>query len=166
MTIPDTPWLSEQQQQVWRDFLQLTGTLTEHLDRELRTDAGMPHSYYQVLAMLSEAPDRTLRMADLAAAAWSSPSRMSHAVTKLERLGWVERRPAPGDGRGQLATLTTSGHEVLSGAASGHARSVRRILFDDLNPELLEAFGVICRRALTRLAEAPLVTAEHHHRGD
>lgn len=159
MTYDDTPWLSEEQQQVWRDFLQLTGTLTEHLDRELRTEAGMPQSYYQVLAMLSEAPDRTLRMTDLATVAWSSLSRMSHAVTKLERLGWVERSPAPGDGRGQLVTLTDSGRRVLEDAAPSHVRSVRRILFEDLDPDLLEAFGAVCTRALTRLAETPSAAA-------
>lgn len=152
MTTSDDPWLSDRQQQVWRAYLKLTGTLNEHLARELRRDAGLPPTYYLVLAMLSEAPDRSLRMTELAAAAWASPSRMSHAVDRLEEAGWVERIPAPDDGRGQLATLTDAGYRKLVEAAPGHARAVREILFDGLNPELLAAFGEICDRALSELA--------------
>ncbi len=152
-TTRDEPWLSDREQQVWRSFLELSGTLTEHLDRELRRDAGIPHTYYQVLAMLSEAPGRALRMSDLAAAAWASPSRMSHAVDRLQEAGWVERRPAPGDGRGQIAVLTEAGHRKLAEAAPDHARTVRAILFDPLGPELLDAFAEICRSALQQLAD-------------
>lgn len=133
--------------------MQLTGTLTDYLDRQLRRDAGIPLTYYQVLAMLSEAPDRQLRMADLAAAAWSSPSRMSHAVDRLEEAGWVIREPAPGDGRGQIAQLTDAGRQQLAAAAPGHARAVRAVLFDALEDDRLRAFGDVCRGALSRLAE-------------
>lgn len=148
MTTSDSPWLSDDEQRVWRAYLQLSGMLTEHLDRELRRDAGLPHTYYQVLAMLSEAPNRSLRMTDLAAAAWASPSRMSHAVDRLQEAGWVERTPAPGDKRGQLATLTDDGYRKLAEAAPGHARAVKAILFQDLDPELLATFGEVCVRAL------------------
>lgn len=152
--MPGEPWLSAQQQRVWRCYLQLTGALTDRLDRDLRRDADMPHTYYLVLAMLSEAPDRSLRMADLANAAWSSPSRMSHAVDRLEEAGWVERRRAEGDRRGQIATLTEAGYRRLVAAAPSHARSVRRIMFDPLSPELLDAFERICGLALAQLSDS------------
>lgn len=152
MTTPDDPWLSEAQQQVWRSYLQLSGMLTEYLTRELRRDASLPHTYYLVLAMLSEAPDRSLRMTELAAAAWASPSRMSHAVDRLQEMGWVERTPTPDDKRGQLATLTDAGYRKLVQAAPGHAQAVKEILFEGLSPELLAAFGEICDRALSELA--------------
>lgn len=153
MAAPDDPWLSDEQQQVWRSFLQLTGALTEHLDRQLRRESGLPHTYYQVLAMLSEAPDRRLRMSDLAAAARSSPSRMSHAVDRLVEAGWVIRQPAPGDRRGQIAILTDTGYQTLTAAAPDHARTVRSILFDQLSPDQLRTFGEICRSALFRLTD-------------
>lgn len=149
--MPDEPWLSDEQQRVWRAFLQLSGSLQERLDRDLRRDTDMPHAYYLVLAMLSEAPDRALRMTQLAEAAWSSPSRMSHAVDRLQEAGWVERRRYPGDRRGQVAVLTDAGFEKLVAAAPGHAETVRRILFDPLSPELLSAFGKVCDLALARL---------------
>jgi DNA-binding MarR family transcriptional regulator len=145
------PWLSDDEQRVWRAYLQLSGMLTEHLDRELRRDAGIPHTYYQVLAMLSEAPGRCLRMTELAAVAWASPSRMSHAVDRLQEAGWVEREPAPDDKRGQVARLTDAGLAKLTAAAPGHAAAVRSILFDPLSPRLLAAFGEVCTRALDRL---------------
>jgi DNA-binding MarR family transcriptional regulator len=149
----DEPWLSDQQQRVWRSFLQLTGALNERLDRDLRRDVQMPMAYYLVLAMLSEAPGRSLRMSELAGAVWSSPSRMSHAVDRLEEAGWVERRRATGDRRGQVATLTAAGYRQLLDAAPSHAASVRRIMFDSLTPELLDAFGEICSRALAQLGD-------------
>lgn len=153
MTTRDTPWLSAEEQQVWRAYLQLSGMLTEYLDRELRRDAGLPHTYYQVLAMLSEAPGRCLRMTELAAVSWASPSRMSHAVDRLQEAGWVERAPAPDDKRGQIATLTDAGFAKLTDAAPGHAAAVRAILFDPLSPPLLAAFGSVCRSALEALAQ-------------
>ena len=151
MTTKADPWLSDDEQRVWRAYLQLSGMLTEHLDRELRRDAGMPHTYYQVLAMLSEAPERCLRMTDLAAATWASPSRISHAIDRLQEAGWVNREPAPDDKRGQVARLTDAGLAKLTAAAPGHAAAVRSILFDPLNPQLLAAFGEVCHRALDRL---------------
>src|SRR5690625_2813685 len=99
-----SPWLSDEQQRAWRSYLELSGTLNEQLDRELRTAAGLPLTYYQVLAMLSEAPGRSLRMTELADACWSSRSRISHACDRLEEAGWVRRSPAPDDKRGQIAT--------------------------------------------------------------
>lgn len=151
MSAGTEPWLSPDEQRVWRGYLQLVGMLTEHLDRELRRDADIPHTYYQVLAMLSEAPGRSLRMTELAAVSWASPSRMSHAVDRLQEAGWVTRRRAPDDKRGQIATLTDAGYAKLTEAAPGHAAAVRAILFEPLDPDLLAAFGEICTRALDRL---------------
>src|SRR5439155_26236556 len=105
-------WLDAEEQRTWRAFLGATKLLFEQLDRELQRDAGMPHAYYEILVVLSEAPRRTLRMSDLAARARSSRSRLSHAVAKLEAQGWIRRRPCPDDRRGQLAELTDAGLSV------------------------------------------------------
>lgn len=94
----------------------------------------MPHGYYVILVALSEAPDRTMRMSELASATGSSPSRLSHAVTRLEENGWVRRGPCASDRRGALARLTDAGMAVLGVAAPGHVDGVRRHLFDRLTP--------------------------------
>src|SRR4051794_4568835 len=100
--------------------------LFQQLDGELQRDAGLPLAYYQALAMLSEAPDRTLRMSALAQQTWSSRSRLSHAVDRLEEKGWVRRLTCPGDRRGAYAQLTDAGYAVLNAAAPAHVESVRR----------------------------------------
>jgi DNA-binding MarR family transcriptional regulator len=94
----------------------------------------MPHAYYQVLAMLSEAPDRTLRMSQLAEQTTSSASRLSHAVARLEEKGWVRRDKHPTDRRGSLAVLTDDGWQAVVAAAPGHVAAVRQVLFDRLAP--------------------------------
>ena len=148
------PWLDPHEQCTWRAFLQVTQRLGEQLDRDLQHQAGMPLAYYQILAMLSEAPERTLRMSELAERTWSSRSRVSHAVDRLEENGWVRRVGCPSDKRGSFAVLTDAGFDVLASAASGHVASVRRPLFDQLTPEQLRQLGQIAR-ALSTLAPQP-----------
>ena len=128
-----THWLDDDEQRAWRAFLRAAARIDEALDRQLQRDSGMPHTYYQVLAMLSESPGRSLRMSELAALTTSSPSRLSHAVARLEEKGWVRRDPHPTDRRGAVAVLTEQGWEVLVAAAPGHVEAVRRAVFDRLN---------------------------------
>jgi DNA-binding MarR family transcriptional regulator len=142
------PWLSEEQQRVWRAFIRMSGQLWDCVERDLQTAAGMPHGYYLILAMLSEAPDRSLRMNQLARVVWSSQSRVSHAVARLEETGWVHRSPSPGDRRGQIATLTDEGWERLIEVAPSHAETVRSVIFDPLSDEQLAAFGDVCNTVL------------------
>jgi DNA-binding MarR family transcriptional regulator len=148
-------WLDPEEHAAWLSFLATVSLLEAALDRQLQRDAGMPHAYYQILAMLSEMPERSLRMTDLAAITQSSQSRLSHAVAKLERNGWVRRRPCPFDRRSTLAELTDEGFTALAAAAPGHVRSVRENLFDLISPEQVRQLREICGAALTRLTDVP-----------
>ncbi|MFC5995508.1 MarR family winged helix-turn-helix transcriptional regulator [Pseudonocardia hispaniensis] len=150
-----TRWLDSDERRAWLSFLAMVSLLEAALDRQLQRDAGMPHAYYRILAMLSEVPDRTLRMSDLASITHSSQSRLSHAVARLERNGWVRRRPCPDDGRSTLAELTSVGYSVLAAAAPGHVHCVRENLFDVLTAEQIGQLHDICQAALARLAAAP-----------
>ncbi|MFI7643862.1 MarR family winged helix-turn-helix transcriptional regulator [Nonomuraea sp. NPDC049400] len=145
-------WLSEDEQRAWRAFGAATRLLTERLDRELQA-AGMPLTYYELLAMLSEAPDRTLRMTELAKWTRSKPSRISHAVGKLEQAGWVRREHYAADRRGWLAVLTDEGFEALQAAAPRHVASVRDNLIDVLTPEQLRQLEEISRTLLDHLGD-------------
>jgi DNA-binding MarR family transcriptional regulator len=144
-------WLQPDEQRTWRAFLAASHQLWDQLDRELQHEAGLPMAYYQVLAMLSEAPNRTLRMSDLAEQTWSSRSRLSHAVDRLEERGWVRRISCPSDRRGALAELTEEGQAVLDAAAPSHVESVRRHLFDQLEPTQIAALGEISQAIADRL---------------
>jgi DNA-binding MarR family transcriptional regulator len=129
-----TRWLDDEQQATWRAYLEATSMLTEAIATQLQIDSGLPHTYYEILVQLSEAPDRSLRMSELAARALSSRSRLSHAVARLAEHGWVERVDCPTDRRGQIAHLTDAGFAVLEAAAPGHAERVLSGLFDPLSP--------------------------------
>ena len=144
-------WLADDEQCAWRAYLEATQRLFEQLDRELQHEVGMPLAYYQILAMLSEAPEHTLRMSDLAQLTWSSRSRLSHAVDRLEEKGWVERQSCPSDKRGAFARLTEAGWQVLEAAAPSHVTSVRRLVFDQLSAEEVAAFGALSRKIAERL---------------
>lgn len=129
-----TRWLDPDEQRTWRAFLTASRALMETLDRELQRDAGMPHAYYEILVRLSEAPQRRLRMSELAEASGSSRSRLSHAVSRMEAAGWVRREECPTDRRGQIALLTEEGFATLAAAAPAHVEGVRQHLFDALTP--------------------------------
>ena len=148
-------WLSDEEQDAWRAFLFAVRRLGEQLDRELQRDAGMPHTYYEILVALSEEPDRTLRMSRLAELTRSSRSRLSHAISRLEDLGWVSRCPTPTDKRGAMARLTHDGFKVLAAAAPGHVESVRRHLVDKLTPEEFAELGRISAKILEGLDDPP-----------
>lgn len=148
-----TRWLDDDEQRTWRAYLAMSRRLPEALDRQLRRDAGMPHAYYVVLAMLSEAPGRALRMSQLAEQTSSSPSRLSHAVARLEERGWVRRERAAQDARGSLAVLTDAGMDVVVATAPGHVAAVRRTLFDVITPQQRQALEDICTSVLAAIDE-------------
>jgi DNA-binding MarR family transcriptional regulator len=135
----------------WLPLITLVTRLPQALDRQLRGDAGISHVYYQLLAMLSAAPDRQLRMGELARTTGISLSRLSHAVAALETRGWVTRCAAGGDGRGQLAQLTAAGQQLLDRTAPGHADEVRRLVFDALTTEEVDQLGQLARKLLGNL---------------
>lgn len=141
-------WLSEREQEVWRAFMAAFLGLTDQLARQLQRDARMPHAYYEILVALSEAPERTLRMSELAGRRGSSRSRLSHAVARLEEAGWVRRNECPTDRRGSFAVLTDEGFAALAAAAPGHVTEVRERLFDRLTPEQVEQLGEISKAIL------------------
>lgn len=161
MTARPTPrWLDGDERRVWLAWVFATRLLWDELERDLQRDAGMPFSYYEILVMLSESPDRTLRMSELADATQSSRSRASHAVARLEELGWVERKSCNVDRRGSYAVLTRAGFAALKAAAPSHVESVREHLFDQLSPEQQAQLREICDTLLDHLL--PIVSA----RGD
>jgi DNA-binding MarR family transcriptional regulator len=150
--VDEDRWLGSEELTAWMSYVAATTLLESALDRQLQRDSGMPLAYYQILAMLSEVPGRTLRMSDLAAITQSSQSRLSHAVTRLECRGWINRTPCPDDRRSTLATLTTAGFEALQAAAPGHVRTVRGHLFSHLSCEQVQQLHDICRSILDGLA--------------
>ncbi|MDQ6657844.1 MAG: MarR family winged helix-turn-helix transcriptional regulator [Actinomycetota bacterium] len=142
------PWLTDRQQQTWRSFLAMWRMLEDNIERDMQQHGGIPLAYYLIMSMLSESPNRQLRMNRLAEVVGFSQSRLSHAVARLEELGWLQRQQAAADKRGQIAVLTGDGFRQLVAVAPLHAETVRSIMFDPLSDAQLEAFEELCRTIL------------------
>jgi DNA-binding MarR family transcriptional regulator len=143
--------LTDDEQRTWRRFGAVVTLLPAALESHLQRDAGLTHFGYWVLAMLSEAPGRSLRMSELALLANGSQSRLSHLVSRLEERGWVHRERVGEDGRGYVAVLTDAGLDKIVAAAPGHVEEVRRLVFDLLTPEQVEALDGICAAILGKI---------------
>ncbi|MFI8188289.1 MarR family winged helix-turn-helix transcriptional regulator [Streptomyces sp. NPDC085946] len=148
-----TRWLTPEEQRAWRAYLAASLLLEDALDRQLQQDAGMPHLYYSILAALSESSGRRLRMTDLAERLKITRSRLTYAVTRLERDAMVRREACPSDRRGSVAALTDEGLAVLERAAPGHVETVRTSLFDHLSAEQVGQLEEICSGVVRALGE-------------
>jgi DNA-binding MarR family transcriptional regulator len=137
----DVRWLSSDQQRWWRAYRDGTARLLDVLGHELEEDSGLSLGEYEVLVRLSEAPDRTLRMSELAGELAHSRSRLTHTIRRMENAGLVERTPCLEDARGVNCTMTAVGWARLVDAAPAHVESVRDHLVDVLTPEQLAALG-------------------------
>jgi DNA-binding MarR family transcriptional regulator len=148
---PETPWLTGAQQRSWRAFLGGVTVLMDRLDRDLRTRHGLSLSEYEILVRLSEAPDHTMRMAELADRVALSRSRLTHTVTRLETAGILRRERCDEDGRGVQAVLTDDGVQLLNQAADTHVRGVQDHLIAHASSQELRAIGAVMERVLTDL---------------
>lgn len=128
------PWLDRDERLTWLAVNALLVALPASLESQLGQDADLTYFEYTVLAALSEQPDGTLRMSQLALLANGSLSRMSHVARRLEKRGYLRRRPLPDDARIILAVLEPAGRAAVEAVAPTHARHVRTILFDRLEP--------------------------------
>jgi DNA-binding MarR family transcriptional regulator len=148
-------WLDPEEQRTWLALLAAINLLDEELDRQLQRDAGMSHTYYMVLAALSDSPGRRMRMSDLASINHASQSRLTHAVNRLVAAGWVRREKCTGDRRVVYAILTDEGYQVLKAAAPGHVEAVRATLFDQLTPEQVRQLREISETLWARRGGSP-----------
>lgn len=144
-------WLTDDELTAWLRLIALAELLPSRLDTQLRRDWALTHFEYQVLAMLSEAPERTLRMSWLAQRTQATLPRLSHVARRLEGRGLLVRRPSQTDARATDATLTDAGMEVIVAAAPGHVTLVREEVFDALTPEQVGQLSEICTAILDRL---------------
>jgi DNA-binding MarR family transcriptional regulator len=141
------PWLTAAQQRVWRTYLLGSARLSDTLDADLRR-FGIDLGEYEILVCLEEAPDRRVRMSELADAVHQSRSRLTHTVARMERHGLVARVDCPTDRRGVWAELTPAGLELLTRAAPCHVAAVRRTFVEAVGPDDYAAIGRAFRRIL------------------
>lgn len=162
----DSVGLDDREMSAWVRLAAVLELFPGVLDTQLRRDAGLMHFEYFVLAMLSEAPKRTLRMSALAAQTNSTPPRLSHVVKRLEDRGLVQRLPCPEDARATNARLTAEGWRTVREAAPGHAATVREMVFDALTPAQVAELTGITEAILTRLDPGGAMSATYHRYDD
>jgi DNA-binding MarR family transcriptional regulator len=144
-------WLSRDEEAAWRAIAQVIVKLPWALECQLQRDAGLSFLEYHVLARLSEDPDHTLRMSELAMLTNASLSRLSHLVKRLESRGLVRREADPADGRFTNAILTKAGYKLLVASAPGHVTRVRSLVIDALSSAELRQLHDASERLLARI---------------
>src|ERR671916_3303418 len=147
----EVQWLDARERAAWLRLVAVLELLPAALDAQLNRDEGLTLFEYFCLAMLSEAPDRTLRMTALAARTNATLPRLSRVISGLERAGLVARQPCPGDRRATNAVLTPAGWDKIVQAAPGHVSAVREFVIDALTPAQLAQLGRAAERMLARL---------------
>ena len=156
----DVRWLTAKEERVWRRWLTLNARLSATLQRELQDDAGLSMPDYEVLVHLTDSPEGRVRVTDLARLLQWERSRVSHHVTRMESRRLVQRVECAEDGRGAFVVITPQGRAAIEQAAPCHVDTVRRLVFDALNPEEVDALATIIDKALAQVdnqAEASLI---------
>jgi DNA-binding MarR family transcriptional regulator len=149
-------WLSDEELESWLSVVRLMTWLPWSLDQQLQRDSKLTMVEYQVLAMLSNSPKRTMRMSSLAEVTNASLSRLSHLVTRLENRDLVYREADPTDGRFTNAILTDDGYRTIVDAAPAHVAHVRSLVIDVLSREQLRLLGRAAERVMTHIDTAAI----------
>ena len=155
----DTRWLNTEESAAWVRLIALAELLPGALDAQLLRDAGLTHFEYVALMALAEAPDRTMRMTELAARTNATLPRLSHVARRLEERGLIRRFPCPTDRRATNATVTEAGLQLIADAAPGHVETVRTQVLDALTPDQLQQLYSIAGAVLARLDPDQRLTA-------
>jgi DNA-binding MarR family transcriptional regulator len=151
--LPEPRWLDDEEMGAWLALNGVILLLPAALDSQMQRDNGITMFEYLVLAMLSEAPDRTLQLKELARVTNGSLSRLSHVVTRLERRDWVRREPMSDNGRVTMAKLTDAGYAKVVASAPSHVETVQRLVFDSLDRRQVRQLQEISTRLLRSLAD-------------
>src|SRR3954447_20940235 len=144
-------WLTDDEQRAWRGLVQMTSRLDARLNRELQQSSGLSLADYDVLVLLTEAPDGRLRMFELVDDLQWEQSRLSHHVARMQRRGLVAREECTTDRRGAFVVLTDVGREAIEKAAPAHVATVRRLVFDGLSEQQVAALESIAHQVLPGL---------------
>ena len=152
MPAKEPKWLNPREMKAWRSYIIASRRLLDALDSDL-DGHDLSMADYEVLAQLSDAPDRRMRMSELAQIAMLSKSRLSHRMKVMEKAGWVRREACPEDKRGSFAVMTEKGWRAIVKAAPDHVASVRNRFVDNLTSKDQEELAKIFDRVTTKLRD-------------
>ncbi|MCG7259784.1 MULTISPECIES: MarR family winged helix-turn-helix transcriptional regulator [Corynebacterium] len=145
----DTRWLTESEQDLWRHILASIRKINRGMEETLLACGDISAAEFSVLVSLSEAPAHTRRLRELCTELEWDRSRASHQITRMEKRGLVRKEKCAGDARGVEVVMTKSGRERLEAAVPEHVESVRRMVFDHLDPADAPAVLRFCEGVLS-----------------
>ncbi|KQT90890.1 MarR family transcriptional regulator [Marmoricola sp. Leaf446] len=148
----EAPWLTGDQQRVWRRWLAVQAALPAALHRQLQQDSGLSLPDFDVLVQLTDQVDGRVRVSVLAAELQWERSRLSHHVKRMESRGLVRREECDDDGRGWFVQLTDAGRDAIVAAAPDHVREVRELVFEDLTVDELAVLDRVTTKVLARVS--------------
>jgi len=140
----------------WRGMLRVHATVLRALERALLADHGFGVDAYGVLITLVTAPGGTLAIGELGERRNLTPSGVSRSVDRLAKIGLVERRTNPADGRSLLVGLTPQGLARLRAAQITHHAVVRELLLDRLGERDLKRLGELWEKAMPGSVSSPV----------
>lgn len=149
--VPEDPWLTSEQHKVWLNIWSLRVWLPAQLDAQLKADSGLSHFEYFTMAQISMAPEKQIRMSELAELSDMTLSHLSRVVSRLEKAGWVSRIPDREDGRATVAVLTEAGWGKVQEAAPGHVWKVRELVFNNLSDDELKGLDTALEKIVSAL---------------
>jgi DNA-binding MarR family transcriptional regulator len=152
-------WLTPAQLEAWQALTLLLARLPTALEAQLQRDSQLSYIEYYALAALSERPDRTMRLSELAVLTNAELSRLSHLITRLQKRGYVRREADPDDGRYTNAILTDAGYDLVVAAAPGHVAAVRELVIDALDDTALAALQNSVERINARIDDLATTSA-------
>ncbi len=147
----EVPWLNAQQQDAWQQVVNLTSTLPFALHRDLQSDAGLSLQDFDVMARITDMPNKRARISELGRALHWEKSRLSHHLTRMQKRGLIRREECPDDARGAFVMLSDDGWAAVEAAAPAHVRLVRELVFDQLSADEVASLSSILTKVLTRL---------------
>ncbi|WP_433435447.1 MarR family winged helix-turn-helix transcriptional regulator [Nonomuraea sp. CA-141351] len=150
----DIPWLNDDEQHMWREWMHLNAELLATLNRDMQADSRLSNPDYQVLVVLTDSADGRSRISDLATELQWERSRVSHHVARMEKRDLVSRQGCPEDGRGAFVRITETGRATIERAAPAHVRAVRHLVFDALTADEVTQLGEIFHRLRSRVARS------------
>lgn len=150
----DTRWLDRRENRTWLAYNDMSRHLAQALERQFAS-AGLSSSDFELLTVLSRAPDQHLRARDLGRLVRWDRSRISHQLRRMEQRGLVRRENCADDARGVTVHLTDEGREALEAVQPGHVDAVRRLFLDQLTPDEMDLLATIANRVMSRIAEDP-----------
>jgi DNA-binding MarR family transcriptional regulator len=150
--VTEIRWLTAAEQRAWRGYIAMQAQLHAELGRHLQTDSDLSLSDFSVLVQLTDTTEGRVRIFELARALQWEKSRLSHHLARMHKRGLVAREECRSDARGAFIVLTAAGREAIEKAAPKHVETVRRLVFDTLTPDQVEALCAISHRILCKLA--------------